>query len=109
LYAGRTSDKKITKDCGILDLLEPGDQVMADRGFDIESDLPSGVTLNIPPFLDGKYQLSLEEELTTRKIASIRVHVERAIARIKNYRILHQVVPITLAKDLDKIWQFALI
>ena len=104
LYAGRTSDKKITKDCGILDLLEPGDQVMADRGFDIESDLPSGVTLNIPPFLDGKDQLSLEEELTTRKIASVRVHVERAIARIKNYRILHQVVPITLAKDLDKIW-----
>ena len=60
LYAGRISDKKITKDCGILDLLEPGDQVMADRGFDIESDLPSGVTLNIPPFLDGKDQLSLE-------------------------------------------------
>ncbi|CAB4005346.1 Hypothetical predicted protein, partial [Paramuricea clavata] len=105
LYAGRTSDKKITKDRGILDLLEPGDQVMADRGFEIESDLPSGVTLNIPPFLDGKDQLSLEEELTTRKIASVRVHVERAIARIKNYRILHQVVPITLAKDLDKIWK----
>jgi hypothetical protein len=54
--------------------------------------------------LDGKDQLSLEEELTTRKIASVRVYVERAIARIKNYRILHPVVPITLAKDLDKIW-----
>ena len=44
LYAGRPSDKKITKDCGIPDLLEPGDQVIADQGFDIESDLPSGVT-----------------------------------------------------------------
>ena len=77
LYAGRTSDKKITKDCGILDLLEPGDHVMADRGFDIESDLPPGVLLNIPPFLDGKDQLSLEEEVITRKIASERVHVER--------------------------------
>jgi hypothetical protein len=84
LYAGRTSDKKITKDCGILAILESGDQVMADRGFDIESDLPSGVTQNIPPFLDGKDQLSLEEEIITRKIASVRVHVERAIARIKN-------------------------
>jgi hypothetical protein len=104
LYADRTSEKKITKDCGILDILESGDQVMADRGFDIESDLPSGVTLNIPPFLDGKYQLSLEEEIITRKIASVRVHVERAIARIKNYRILHQVIPITIANDLDKIW-----
>ena len=104
LYAGRTSDKKITKDCGILTILEKGDQVMADRGFDIEGDLPAGVTLNIPPFLNGKSQLSLEEESSTRKVASVRVHVERAISRIKNYRILHQVVPISLANDLDKIW-----
>ena len=50
LYAGRTSDRKITKDCGILDLLEPNDQIMADRGFDIQDDLPNNVTLNIPPF-----------------------------------------------------------
>ena len=43
LYAGRVSDKKITKDCGILKLLEPGDELMADRGFDIENDIPNGV------------------------------------------------------------------
>ena len=49
--------KKITKDYGIVDLLEPGDQIMADQGFDIESDRQSGVTLNISPFLDGKDQL----------------------------------------------------
>jgi hypothetical protein len=104
LYAGRTSDKKITKDCGILGLLEAGDQVMADRGFDIESELPAGVSLNIPPFLNGKDQLTLGEETTTRKIASVRVHVERAISRFKNYHILHQVLPITMAQDVDKIW-----
>ena len=89
LYVGRISDKKITKDCGILDLLEPGDQIMADRGFDIADDLPSGVTLNIPAFLNGNDLLTLEEETSTRKIASARVHVERAISRIKNYRLLH--------------------
>ena len=104
LYAGRTSDKKITNDCGILKLLEPGDDLMADRGFDIENDLPTGVTLNIPPFLNGKPQLSAEEEILTRKIASVRVHVERAISRIKNYRILNQVIPISLSDDLDNIW-----
>ena len=107
LYAGKTSDRKITKDCGILDLLEPNDQIMADRGFDMQDDLPNNVTLNIPPFLDGKDQLSLDEELTTRKIASVRVHVERAIARIKSFRILHQDIPLTIAKDLAKYGLFA--
>ena len=82
LYAGRTSDKKITKDCGILSLLEAGDQVMVDRGFDIESDLPSGVTLNILPFLNGKPQLSLKEEISTRKVAPVCVHVESRGAHV---------------------------
>ena len=50
LYAGRVSDKQIVRQCGILNLLEPGDDIMADRGFDIENDLPKDVTLNIPPF-----------------------------------------------------------
>ena len=104
LYAGRTSDKKITNDCGILNLVEPGDEIMADRGFDIEADIPSGVLLNIPPFVNGQPQLSAEDEAKTRKIASVRVHVERAIARIKNYRILRQVIPLTLAENLERIW-----
>ncbi len=78
---------------------------MADRGFDIESDMPNGVFLNIPPFLDGQPQLSAEDEAKTRKIASVWVHIERAIARIiKNYRILQQVIPLTLADNLDQIW-----
>ena len=70
---------------------------MVDRGFDIESDLPSGVTLNIPPFLNGRPQLSLEEKTSTRKVASVRVLVGREISRIENYIVLHQVVPITMA------------
>ena len=59
---------------------------MAERGFDIANDLPSGViklTLNIPAFLNGNVQLTLEEETSNRKIASARVHVERAICASK--------------------------
>ncbi|XP_065667617.1 uncharacterized protein LOC136087918 [Hydra vulgaris] len=104
LYAGRSSDKQITNHCGILKLLEKGDSLMADRGFDIVNDLPKGISLNIPPFLEGDFQLTLEKELETRRIASVRIHVERAIARIKNYRTLQNTFPLSMAADMNKIW-----
>ncbi len=104
LYTGRSSDKQVTNDCGIFNLLEPGDDVMADRGFDIEDDMPSGVGLNIPPFLNGADQLSVTDESRTRKIAAVRVHVERAIQRIKCFRIIKNVFPLSMASELNKIW-----
>ena len=77
LFPGSTSDKELTRRSGILDLLEPRDSVMADCGFDIEEHLVLlGVKLNIPPFLRGKLQLSEKELITTRCIASLRIHVE---------------------------------
>ena len=60
---------------------------MADKGFDIQNDLPAGASFNIPPFLRNKDHLSLSEEQETRHIASLRIHVERAIERIKTFRI----------------------
>ena len=38
-YVGRNSNVFIVLDSGFLDLLEPGDQVMADQGFKIKKDL----------------------------------------------------------------------
>ena len=35
-WGGRVSDKYLTENCGILDKLQPGDQVLADRGFKVE-------------------------------------------------------------------------
>ena len=57
---------------------------MADRGFEVNDLLPDGVQFNILPFLDGRFQLEPEEVLTTRCIATLRIHVERSIERIKN-------------------------
>ena len=82
----------------MLDLLEPGDNVMADRGFDIGDVLEArGITLNIPPFLGEHDQLSSREVEARRRIASLRIPVERAIGRMKNYKILHSPFPINLA------------
>ena len=105
LYAGSVSDKAITHDCGILELIEPGDSIMADKGFDIAYDvLLCGANLNIPPFLKDCQQLFKKNVIFTRQIASLRIHVERAIGRIKQYRILSNVVPLTLVNSIDSVW-----
>lgn len=106
LYGGHCSDKAIVEDCGILQLLEESDSVMADRGFEIQDLLAKKkVYLNIPPFMRCKDQLSPEEEDETRDVASVRIHVERAIERVKNYNILTQIIPNSMAEDLNKIWK----
>ena len=106
LYGGHCSDKAIVEDCGILQLLEEGDSVMADRGFEIQDLLAKKkVYLNISPFMRCKDQLSPEEEDETRDVASVRIHVERAIERVKNYNILTQIIPNSMAEDLNKIWK----
>ena len=105
LYTGSISDKDITKQSGILELLEKGDDCMADKGFNIKDLLePIGVTLNIPPFLSDKAQFNEEEVENTQSVASVRIHVERAISRIKMYKIITNVVPLSLAGVLNKIW-----
>ena len=51
LFQGSTSDKQIVRHCGILNLMEPGDLIIADKGFLIQSILPPNVYLNLPSFL----------------------------------------------------------
>eukprot|EP00794_Sanderia_malayensis_P011613 gene11612-biopygen9279 len=82
LWSGKVSDKEITLKSGVLALLEDGDNLMADRGFDIQDILPPGVTLNIPPFKGTRAQLTAKETEETACIASVRIHVERAIGRV---------------------------
>ena len=38
-WGGRVSDKQLTRECGIIQKLLPGDIVLADRGFDIAEDI----------------------------------------------------------------------
>ena len=98
LWGGRVSDKAITEKSELLDLLEPSDNVIADRGFNLSELLHANcVTLNIPPFLGQRQQLSSLEVIGTRRIASIRIHVERAIGSMRNHRLLQCVIPLSLA------------
>ena len=105
LFCGSISDRELTKRSGLLELLESGDTVMADRGFNIQDDLiPLGVRVNIPPFLRGKEQLEPNELVETRRIASLRIHVERAMERIKNFHVFDRTIPSSLTEVAEQMF-----
>ena len=107
LYDGSISDKEIVRKSGILEkeLWSPGDSVMADRGFTIESDLKElNVDLNIPSFLGGRAQFTTAEVKESQTIASVRIHVERAIQRVKKFTVIRNEMPLTLLGSANQLW-----
>ena len=105
LYSGSISDREIVERSGFLKLeFDNGDTVMADKGFTIEDLLPLGVTLNIPPFLGSNSQMTAQDVIKTREIASVTIHVERAINKIKNFHLWDSVVPLSLFGVVNQMW-----
>lgn len=103
-WGGRVSDKQISKESGFLELLEPMDEVLADRGFLIRDELAAcGAILRIPHFTKGKKQLSALEVDTSRQLSRVRIHVERVIGRWKNFKILQTVIPVSQVDMLDDV------
>ena len=51
LFPGSVSDKEMVIQSQVLEQTRPGDIVMADKAFLIHDIMPTGVGLNIPPFL----------------------------------------------------------
>ena len=100
-WGGRASDKFITEHSGFLDVLSPGDLVLADRGFTIEESVGLYCAkVCIPPFTKGRKQLTRHEVDWSREISHVRVHVERVIGQLKKkYTLLQGVIPITLLKN----------
>lgn len=107
-WGGRVSDRRIVIESGLLDLLEPGDSIMADKGFTI-SDLlrERKCTLNIPPFKRNNVQFTASQVFETQAIASLRIHVERSIGRIKKFHLFDGVMPLSLAPVASKCFMVA--
>ena len=92
-------DRLLIANSGLLKHLKHGDLILADRGFNITDDLSLlGASITIPPFTKGKPHLSQKEVEFSRQLPSIRIHVKRAIGRIKNYKILYTTLPVSLIK-----------
>ena len=95
LYTGSISDREIVRRSGFLNLpFDDKDSIMADKGFTIQDLLPLGVSLNLPPFLGASSQMAAEDVVKTQELASLRIHVERAINKIKNFHIWDRVIPL---------------
>lgn len=97
-WGGRSSDKLVTEDSDILNLLQPGDLILADRGFRINDFLNLyGAEVMQPAFTNGNRQLNPIDVESTRNLAQVRIHIERVIGNLRQkYRILHSKLPISL-------------
>ncbi|XP_043267041.1 uncharacterized protein [Venturia canescens] len=106
-YGGRSTDGFITNDSGFISLVEPGDEIMADKGFpQIRTVLlERQCVLVMPPFAMNP-QFTVEEISQGYSIASVRIHVERAIQRVKIFCILRH-ISIELLEYIDKIMYIA--
>ena len=107
LFPGSVSDREIVCRCGILNpqFWNKNDEIMADKGFTIRDLLdPMGVKLNIPIFLEDKAQFQTEQVVVNQRIASVRIHVERYISRIKNFHIFDRPLPLTMHGSANQIF-----
>lgn len=114
LYTGSISDQELFRQCGIKDLLKgllqcgylkTGDGLMVDKGFLIEKDVKElGLNLNIPPFAKSNSQMPVTDVELTKKIAKHRVHVERAIAKVKKFKIVSERIPNVRLGNINQVW-----
>lgn len=97
-YGGRANDMLITSNCNFLDILAPNDLVLADKGFNMHDVFKiRGVNLEIPAFVTKQKQLHPLAVESTRKIANVRIHVERCIGLLRRkFLILHRIIPVSM-------------
>lgn len=90
-YGGRATDKAIFNYENLIDKVDINDSIMVDKGFLIEKECEEKlVRLIRPPFIKKQKQFTKRCAETTAEIARARVHVERAIQRIKIFKILKE-------------------
>lgn len=106
LFTGSISDKEMLKQSGILELLEPEDEVIADEDLLSEKQLENvGAKLIIPP-LKHEGQVNSEETEKTQAIATLHILAQRVVRRIKEFHIWDSPVPLHLAGTMNQIWTF---
>ncbi|CAG5041675.1 unnamed protein product [Parnassius apollo] len=81
-YTGRITDVKLVEKSGFLDIVKPNSVVLADRGFKhLESS-------RRPPSVSANKKMTKMEAIESKVIASLRIHIERVIQRVRLYKFL---------------------
>lgn len=82
---------------------------LVDRGFNVQDlFLPRQVKVVFPPFKCKKAQFSKEQVFGKSKdIAKARIHIERAIGRMKEFDLLKNELPLSLLDLADDVWTIA--
>ncbi|KAJ8913398.1 hypothetical protein NQ315_008791 [Exocentrus adspersus] len=90
-YGGRITDTQIVQESGYLNVLPRNCDVMADRGFkNIDSMLvPLNCKLIRPPSTSSGVKGTKEEVKLSKRIASLRIHIERVIRRLREFEMLN--------------------
>lgn len=94
-FEGRASEKYIIDSSGIMDVLEPGMEVMADAAYHAELSA-RGVKISTSAF---KRDLSTDDSTKTKN-TRVRNNVKMAFARIQSFEILKKTVQL---KSIDSI------
>ena len=82
------SDQSLVNKSGFFDHLNPGDINMADKSFGMRDMLTlKSCGLRLPPVLKGG-QLKPRASTVARRVSNITTHVDRAIRRLKIFRVL---------------------
>ena len=77
---------------------------MVDKGFAIEEECGiARLKLLMPPKLGKNKQLCVKNVQSTVEIASARVHVERAIQRMKLFNILKSKISLKMAPYMGEV------
>ena len=87
----------------MLNHLTAEDLVPADKRFLIQDLVPNGVSVNISPFLNNE-TFTESEARATKAIVKCKMHVERANARLTDFKTL-SFIPSYLCCHADIIFQ----
>ena len=99
-FPGNVSDPQIVELSNVVDFLNEGDAALADRGFDKASLLfirEKKLVISPPTRYKSQSRLTYDESYATTVIARLRIHIERAIKRLRAFGYLRRRVEIVRA------------